>query len=245
MAGRIFVCVMAYNEEKNIGRVLDDVIASGMADEIIVVDDASTDGTGRAVAGFPRVKYARNETNRGIGGTEKRVYDEFLKHSERDDDVMIIMHGDGQMRVQELELFKRAFETTDASVVLGSRLLGRKNFTDSGQRPLWKILGDLGACTLLNVAFATRLHSYGSAFRGWKRSAVASVKYNECSSKVVFGIEIIAMARLQNLKMREIPIETVWSDFSFNSNITRYVMDVFGCMFKYGPRIWKAKLRLG
>ena len=245
MVGKLFVCIMAYNEEKNIGRVIADVSASGMADEIIVVDDASTDGTGGVVAAFPGVKYARNEVNRGIGGTEKRLCDEFLKHATGGDDVMVIMHGDGQMRVEELELFKRTFETTDADVVLGSRLLGRSNFLDGGRRPLWKILGDIAACTCLNIAFATWLHSYGSAFRGWKRSSVAVLRYNECSNKVVFGIEIIAMARVQNLKMREIPIQTVWSDFAFNSNIMRYVIDVFGCMFRYGPRIWKAKLRLG
>ena len=245
MIGKLFVCIMAYNEEKNIGRVLADVSASGLADEIIVVDDASTDGTAAVVASHPRVKYARNETNRGIGGTEKRLYDEFLKHSDADDDVMVIMHGDGQMRVEELGLFKKAFETTDASVVLGSRLLGRSNFFDAGRRPLWKILGDIAACTCLNIAFAMRLHSYGSAFRGWKRSAVAVLKYNEGSNKVVFGIEIIAMAKLQNLKMREIPIQTVWSDLAFNSNIAKYAIDVFGCMLRYGPKIWKAKLRLG
>lgn len=245
MAGRLFVCIMAYNEEENIANVITDVSTCGIVDEIIVVDDASTDRTGEIVASFPHVIYARNETNRGIGGTEKRLYDEFLVHSENDDDYMVVMHGDGQMRVEELHQFKQAFETTKASVVLGSRLLGRSDFRDAGRRPLWKILGDMAACTFVNMAFGTRLHSYGSAYRGWKRSAVEVLNYNECSSKVIFGIEIIAMAELQGLEMHEIPIETVYSEFGFNSNIVKYVFDVFGCAARYGPRIWIRKLRRG
>ena len=242
MSGKLYACIMAYNEEKNISRVLAEVSARKEVDAIIVVDDASTDDTAGIVSAFPDVIYVRNEENRGIGGTEKRLYEEFMKHSEHDDDFMVVMHGDGQMCVEELSLFRDTFEKTDADVVLGSRLLGRTNFFDEGKRPVWKILGDLAACGFLNVAFDTRLRSYGSAYRGWKRRAIKVLRYNECSSKVIFGVEIIAMARLQNLSMTEMPIKTVYSEFGFNSSIVRYIFDIFGCMFRYGPRIWSKKL---
>lgn len=63
---KVSAIVAAYNEAERIGPVLEVLAASEVLDEIIVVDDGSTDGTGGIVAGYP-VRYLRLDPNRGKG----------------------------------------------------------------------------------------------------------------------------------------------------------------------------------
>lgn len=63
----ISVIISAFNEEKNIGRVLKVLDKIDWIDEIIVVDDASSDKTGEVAKTYP-VKYIRHPENQGKGG---------------------------------------------------------------------------------------------------------------------------------------------------------------------------------
>ncbi len=62
---KVSAIVPAFNEEANIGRVLDVVASCPVVDEVIVVDDGSTDGTSRVVMRYGRVHLIRLEENRG------------------------------------------------------------------------------------------------------------------------------------------------------------------------------------
>lgn len=64
---KISVIIPAYNEEKNLGRVLDRVAICDFLDEIIVVDDGSTDQTARVASRFTGVKLIRLPENQGKG----------------------------------------------------------------------------------------------------------------------------------------------------------------------------------
>lgn len=64
---KISVIIPTYNEEKNVGRVLEVVTRSSLIDEVIVVDNASTDKTGEEVKGFKGLKILVNSENKGIG----------------------------------------------------------------------------------------------------------------------------------------------------------------------------------
>ena len=95
---KIAVVIPAKNEECHIGRVLDCLPA--WVDEVIVVDDGSTDGTGAIVRSSRRcTELVVHRQSEGVGAAIKRGYQVAL---DRQVDVVAVMAGDDQMRPEEL-----------------------------------------------------------------------------------------------------------------------------------------------
>jgi glycosyltransferase involved in cell wall biosynthesis len=99
---RIAVVVPAYNEETQIGAVIETM--PDFVDRIVVVDDCSRDGTSAVVGKYveqqpERVHLIRHEKNRGVGGAIATGYREAVEEGA---DVVAVMAGDGQMPPDEL-----------------------------------------------------------------------------------------------------------------------------------------------
>ncbi len=124
---RRLVIMPAHNEANNIESVLEQIRATGLSLDVLVVDDASTDDTavrarrkGASVVSLP--------CNLGYGGA---VQTGFLYAVEHGYDVGIMMDADGQHDPQSLPALLRAVEVGGADVALGSRFLGRMEY-DAG-----------------------------------------------------------------------------------------------------------------
>jgi glycosyltransferase involved in cell wall biosynthesis len=92
----------------------------GPSDEVIVVDDASTDETLDRAARHPRVFASRNPVNLGYGGTSRRLYAIAL---DRGADVTINIHGDLGHRPEDIPAVLGPVLRGEFDIVLGSRLL--------------------------------------------------------------------------------------------------------------------------
>src|SRR5947209_2833729 len=95
---RVAVVVPAHNEEQLVATTIGGI--PGFVDRILVVDDASTDGTAAAAAGDPRVEVIRHERNGGVGAAILTGYRRAL--AERFD-VTCVMAADNQMDPADLE----------------------------------------------------------------------------------------------------------------------------------------------
>ena len=100
----VFVVVPAYNEEKLIGTVV--ATMPGIVDRIIIVDDASTDGTAAALesmvgTGDPRLRVIRRPRNGGVGAAIVTGYKAALEEA-RDNALVVVMAGDAQMDPDDL-----------------------------------------------------------------------------------------------------------------------------------------------
>lgn len=122
---RRLVIMPAHNEAKNIEAVLDQVWATGLDLDVLVVDDASTDDTaerarrkGASVVSLP--------CNLGYGGA---VQTGFRYAAERGYEIGVMMDADGQHDPQSLPDLLRAVEEGGADVALGSRFLGRMEYS--------------------------------------------------------------------------------------------------------------------
>ena len=121
----IAVVVPAYNEEKLIRKVLETTPV--FVDHIVVVDDASSDGTGEVVqtrqAKDPRVIYLRHPSNEGVGAAITTGY----KWSrDRKVDVTVVMAGDGQMNPDDLPRLLDPIVAGEADYAKGNRLFTGK-----------------------------------------------------------------------------------------------------------------------
>ncbi|MEZ6195774.1 MAG: glycosyltransferase family 2 protein [Planctomycetota bacterium] len=118
---RIAVTVPAYDEERLIGRTLAGI--PPFVDRVIVVDDASRDGTVAAIVAAgrldPRIELVARERNGGVGAAIKSGYRRFL---ETGDDVCVVMAGDAQMDPSDLEALLAPIASGRADYAKGDRL---------------------------------------------------------------------------------------------------------------------------
>lgn len=124
---KLTIIIPAYNEEKHIGNVLEDVknICSGITDEIIVVNDGSTDRTGD-IAEDHCVKVIHDTRNRGYGASLKSGI------REANTDYVLTMDADGQHKAEDvLRLWEQA---DNYDMVSGKRV-------QLLHSPLWRMPG--------------------------------------------------------------------------------------------------------
>src|ERR1700730_7162246 len=90
---KIVVVMPAYNAEKTLRRTYDEVMAQGIVDLVIVVDDASHDETGEIARTRDRFQVEVHPENRGYGGNQKTCYKLALTAGA---DIIIMIHPDYQ-----------------------------------------------------------------------------------------------------------------------------------------------------
>ncbi|HSJ59159.1 MAG TPA: glycosyltransferase family 2 protein [Anaerolineae bacterium] len=115
---RVLAGVGAYNEERTIGDVLAR-FEPGTVDEIVVMDDGSTDATPQVIARFP-VTHLRHETNRGAGAGIKSMIRYGLEH---DYDVFVVMAGNGKDDPQQISRLLAPILDQGYDYVQGSRFM--------------------------------------------------------------------------------------------------------------------------
>lgn len=230
----IFVGIPSYNAASSVGQVIEDVEQNSKVRTIILIDDASKDATPNLLATkrSERLYHKRNETNRGYGGTVKRIFSEFKQLSTNPDDLLIILHADGQTPPDEIPHFIETYERNRPDIVLGSRMLA--GFKSQWRnRPLLKIVGDLLLTRLQNLVYGLSLSSYATGYRAFRRAALDVLNYEVCDDQHNFDTEIILEAKKAGLKMVEIPVRTIKSKQISNNQLLRYALRSLSTLVTY------------
>ena len=235
--GKIFVGIPAYNEEENIGAVLNDWSNLSEVYQILVVDDGSVDKTREIALKRPEVFLHCHPQNRGIAAAQRTLMCLFLDISDQPNDVFVLVHADGAMYFGDLGLFITCFKEKNPDVILGSRLLRwHQNLKPRGW---FCTFSDMFLILLENLAFRTWLTSYGSGFRAWKRSAIERLHLDEVISiGTSFDVEIVARTVIAGLKICEIPIKAKPKLRSSSYLLTRYARDTLKIVTLYGFWRW-------
>jgi len=150
------VIIPALNEEESLPAVLADLPAG--VDEVLVVDNGSSDGTARAAAAAgARVVH---EPRRGYGSACLRGWTSIGPH-----DVIVFLDADYSDHPEELPRLLAPIAAGQADFVLGSRLLGRRQ---PGAMPPHAVWGNRLACFLIRVLFGAAYTDLGP-FRAIRR----------------------------------------------------------------------------
>ena len=202
---KVIVVMPAYNAEKTLERTLDD-IPREWVDEIVLTDDASSDGT-VALARRLGLRVFVHEQNRGYGANQKTCYREALRLG---GDIMVMIHPDHQYDPKVIPGLIQPLLDGECDAVFGSRMLGGRPL--EGGMPKWKYLANLFLTALENAAFYMYLTEYHSGLRAYSRRYLEAVSFDLNSDDFVFDSEIIAQGVVHNLRIKEIPIETRYFD---------------------------------
>jgi len=202
---KVVVVLPAYNAARTLRQTVRD-IPPGVADEVILVDDASQDDT-VAVATQLGLTIVRHPRNRGYGANQKTCFATALAHGA---DLVVMVHPDYQYDPAVIPQLIAPIREGQADAVFGSRMM--KGGALEGGMPLWKHNANILLTALMNVAFHTYLTEYHSGFRAYSARALRTVRFEQNSDNFVFDTEIIVQLLAAYQRLEEIPIRTRYFD---------------------------------
>jgi glycosyltransferase involved in cell wall biosynthesis len=155
---KLSVLMPVFNEEATLQAVLERVVAVEYPCEmeLVVVDDASTDGTAKILDAFdhPRVIKQRHSVNRGKGAAIRTAV-EFA-----DGDFIIPCDADLEYRPEEIPLLLEPVLADDAEVVFGNRTFGSHSAYS-----FWYVMGNRGITTAANVLFNSYISDLETCYK--------------------------------------------------------------------------------
>jgi glycosyltransferase involved in cell wall biosynthesis len=169
-------------------------------DEIILVDDSSTDETVELARKLP-LRLIWHPHQVGYGGNQKTCYLDALQEGA---DIVVMLHPDGQY---EPELIPRMVEPIlegRADLVLGSRLAEPGQALADGM-PRWKYVANRFLTTIENKTMGTDLSELHSGYRAYSKRLLMTVPFLRNSPDFVFDSELLFQAAHFGLPIAEVP----------------------------------------
>jgi glycosyltransferase involved in cell wall biosynthesis len=223
-ATRVLVAIPAFNEAPTIGSIV--LQARKYADEVVVVDDGSTDDTAW-VAEQAGAQIIHHESNLGYGAALRSCFERARENSE---DVMVILDGDGQHDPSAIPRVLDPVVRGRADVSVGSRFLNGKN--GNGVPPYRRLgIGFLTRLTNLGTRKGVELRDAQSGFRAYSRKAIELIDPREADMGA--STEIIWDADQNNLRIVEVPINVTYNRNGSTKGPVRHGMSVMGSMLVY------------
>jgi glycosyltransferase involved in cell wall biosynthesis len=228
--GKTIVVMPALNAAKTLELIVGS-IPRDVVDEVILVDDRSTDET-LEIARRLNVHVVWHPHNVGYGGNQKTCYLEALQ---READIVVMLHPDGQY---EPELIPRMIEPIlngEADLVLGSRMLIPGAAKEAGM-PFYKRVANRFLTTIENRVLGTGLTDLHTGYRAYGRELLLTVPFLRNSLDFSFDSELLMQSSHFGFRITEV------------SARTRYFEDAssvgLGASTIYGLKTLWAALRL-
>ncbi len=198
---KIVAVIPAYNEEKNIKKVIGEV--KSRVDEVIVVDDGSKDRTFE-LAKQCDIIVLRHIVNRDQGAALQTGNEYALKIGA---DIIVHFDADGQHKVEDIEKLTKPIINGDADVVLGSRFLEHKS-----NIPFTKKFFILKPAIILN-RFLTGLNltDAHNGLRAFSKKAAQEIVITQ--DRKAHNTEIPAEINKKKLSWKEAPVEIVYNEY--------------------------------
>ena len=231
---KVAVVMPAYNAEKTLLKSYME-IPKEWVDDIILVDDASTDRTAEFARSLD-IHVVVHPKNRGYGGNQKTCYATAL---ERGADICVMVHPDHQYDASVLPDLIEPIALGKADAMFGSRMLGGRPM--EGGMPRWKYLANIFLTAIENATFYLYLTEYHSGLRAYSRRYLEAVNLAAFSDDFVFDTEIIAAGIWKRMTIREVPIVTRYFEEASQIDFVRscvYGLSILATMLRFKLHKW-------
>jgi glycosyltransferase involved in cell wall biosynthesis len=195
---KIAVGLPAFNEEKNIGKIIAQLLNKSYA--VIVCNDGSSDSTG-IIAEKMGAIMINHKKNLGYGAAIGSI---FKKAREDKFDILVTFDSDGQHRISDIEKIIEPIQNKMSDIVIGSRFTG----DGKADMPKYRKLGIKVITNLVNSQTGKKITDSQSGFRAYNTKVLAQINPSESGMGV--STEILIKANKQKLKIKEIPITILY-----------------------------------
>ena len=222
---RVFVVMPAYNSADTLERTHREVMAQGVVDRVIVVDDASHDATTEIAKSLPDTTVFTHEQNLGYGGNQKSCYRLAL---EQGADIVIMVHPDYQYTPRLIPAIAALIGNGLYPCVLASRILGGHALR--GGMPLWRYVANRFLTLVGNLLMGSKLSEFHTGYRAYSRELLLSLPLDENSDDFVFDNQIIAQILWQGHTIAEVSCPTRYATDASSISFARSVKYGLGCL---------------
>jgi len=213
----------AYNAAKTLEATYNE-IPHDVVDEIILVDDASTDTTA-SIARSLDIKTIVHTRNKGYGGNQKTCYKAAL---ESNADIVMMLHPDYQYTPKLISAMAYLLESGEFDVVLGSRILGGKAI--QGGMPVYKYVSNRMLTLLQNFIIGAKLSEYHTGYRAYTRRVLESLPWSDNSDDFIFDNQLLSQAIFADFRIGEITCPAKYFKEASSINFVRSIRYGIGCL---------------
>lgn len=210
---KIVVVMPAYNASKTLDRTCAE-IPFPLVDEVILVDDNSSDNTYVKAKELGINHVVKHDVNRGYGGNQKTCYDLALKIGA---DVVIMVHPDYQYTPKLIPAMAELLTSGLYEVVLGSRILGTGAL--KGGMPLYKYIANRFLTFTQNLLVGSKLSEFHTGYRAFTRKAIESINIQHNSDNFVFDNQMLSQLLMKDYEIAEITCPTKYFDEGSSINL--------------------------
>lgn len=219
---KICVVLPAYNAATTLEATYNEIPFS-IVDEVVLVDDKSSDETVK-VAGKLGIRHIiQHEENKGYGANQKTCYQTALSLGA---DIVVMLHPDYQYSPKLIESMCYLISNEVYPVVLGSRILGKGAL--KGGMPRYKYFFNRLLTAFQNFVMNEKLAEYHTGYRAFSKEVLQSINFMANSDDFVFDNQMIAQIFYAGFEIAEITCPTKYFPEASSINFRRSVKYGFG-----------------
>jgi glycosyltransferase involved in cell wall biosynthesis len=227
---KLVVILPAYNAAKTLEKTYNE-IPFDIVDEVVLVDDRSSDNTAELARKIGIDHVIIHEENKGYGGNQKSCYNKAL---ELNADIVVMLHPDYQYTPKLIESMSHLIANDVYQVVIGSRILGKGAL--KGGMPIYKYIANRFLTLSQNILMNQKLSEYHTGYRMFSGDVLKAVNYNINSDDFIFDNQMLAQIFYEGYEIAEITCPTKYFEEASSINIqrsTKYGFGVLGVSWLY------------
>jgi glycosyltransferase involved in cell wall biosynthesis len=229
--GKKLIAVLpAYNAALTLKKTYEE-IPFEIVDDVVLVDDCSTDNT-LEVANNIGIKHVIiHEKNKGYGGNQKTCYDTAMSLGA---DIVIMLHPDYQYTPKLIQSLSYLIANDLYPVAFGSRILGKGAL--KGGMPMYKYIFNRFLTLSQNILINQKLSEYHTGYRAFSKEVILKINYHANSDDFVFDNQMISQIFYAGFDIAEVTCPTKYFPEASSINFSRsmkYGIGVLGVSFKH------------
>lgn len=239
---KVVVVMPAYNAEQTLEQTYKD-IPKDEVDEMILVDDCSTDKTVEKAEELG-ITVFEHENNTGYGGNQKTCYKQALDAGA---DIVVMLHPDYQYDPTLIGEMVEPIKKGKYDIILGNRIRSRKESLEGGM-PLAKYLLNRMLTFIENIVLGTNLREHLSGYRAYTREVLKILPLEEMSDDFVFDQQFTISATHSGFSIGHIEVPVRYFDEASSIQFIRgsqFMLQTFWTLFLFvlaGTGIYKSEI---